>query len=757
MYANFYGFRENPFSLLPDPDFLYLSEQHEQALNLLQLAAINRSGFCAISGAPGTGKSTLIRALLSSLDDNVCTGLITDTYSSFSELLNRILIAFDLDCAETDDVSRYKRFTDFVIRQYASNRNVLLIVDEAQNLEHGVLEQLRMLSNINADKSAMIQIMLIGQESLQEKLKSPRLKQLAQRIECNHQLFPLDANETCAYIRHRVGKAGGSAELFSDKACKLIYMKSGGIPRNINRICDLALVYGYAADEHNISADIVAAAARKQFSDKPDSQPAAKPQVVKTSSVEPVEPPTQPVTPDDTPDTKVVDDIIDTQDAMAEAAAKKSAAIAKLTLAIETAQLATQESESLCIAAQRANAKHADARKALSKHTENHDHAIQQLESSRADVEKISAEKTGAEKTATKLEELAVATQQRVHDEETAIVQQLEETRRADLHAIETAKAAALEAEKTLQERIEAERIAAEVLAETESAAKQARKTLLEAESQAVERSAELSAEAEKAEVEQKLAFEAARHTSGQLLTATETVKQAEELALKLAAEKDEAGATTERQAKITQDISEQAVQAETAAQQAEEARLEAEQYAATQITAEKVLAAELAGDLARAARQEADQAAASKAAALRMAQEKEELARSAAEQAARAKAEADLATGAEIRILMNEEEVAASESAADEEDTTPTPAPQAPEISQQELNTVTRLAAEARSRQKRKSTLSLIAASAAGILLISWATLEINKPDEVQSAKIPAKAEAAALEILREDAPSNN
>lgn len=760
MYANFYGFREAPFSLLPDPDFLYLSAQHEQALNLLQLAATNHYGFCAISGAPGTGKSTLIRALLSGLDDNVCTGLITDTYSSFSELLKRILIAFELECDGKDDVSRYKTFTDFVIHKYAANQNVLLIVDEAQNLSHSVLEQLRMLSNINSDKDAMIQIMLVGQESLQDKLKSPHLKQLAQRIESNHRLSSLSEKDTSAYIRHRVSKAGGSAELFSDNACKLIHYKSDGIPRVINRICDLALVYGYAAEKQVISAEMVAAAAREQFTDEP-SLPAkrgtlvpatpvsARPIVAKQPESRAITPKAQSVVADSAPtNTAAVasghttsDELVYKQNAMTDASEQKVAAIAQLEEAIKTAQETTQQSESLSIAAQRALTESANVEQKLSQSTEDFDHAVQHLESAQSRVKTLASEKTRAEQAATELDMAAATTRQRTRDNEASIAQQLEAMKLAEQQATATAKIAAMEAENAVQERIAAERAAVDVMSRAESAAKQSRTMLLEAESQAVEQTAELKAEAERADSEQQFANEAAQQKSAELEHAITTVGLAQDLTLKLATEKDEAATTAEQQMRITREINAQATQAETDALQAEEARQNAEQHAATQVTAEKLLASELADSLARIARQEADLAAASKAAALRMAREKEELARAAAEQATRAKADAEEAAGAEIRILMNEEEEDSAQ-----------PDSVISEISQKELSTVTRLASEARSRQGRTTNWPLIAASAASILIISWITIEANKTTSLQNVKAPVKTEAAALEIGQTD-----
>ncbi len=262
MYENFYNLRNKPFSLLPDPAFLYLSKQHQMALTLLEYGLWNQASFSVVTGGIGTGKTTMIRHLLNKLDRDLVVGLISNTHHSFGELLQWILLAFNLDSSGKDKVGMYKTFVDFLIREYAANRRTVLIVDEAQNMSHEALEELRMLSNINAEKDQILQIILVGQVGLREHLRDPRLEQFAQRIAVDYHLEALDADETRSYIRHRLEVAGGDSNLFSEDACAAIYRYSGGVPRLINLLCDTALVYAYAEQSQSIDSPLVDAVAQ---------------------------------------------------------------------------------------------------------------------------------------------------------------------------------------------------------------------------------------------------------------------------------------------------------------------------------------------------------------------------------------------------------------------------------------------------------------------------------------------------------------
>lgn len=257
MYESFYGFTEKPFSLLPDAGFLYLSKKHRMALTLLEYGLMNQAGFTAITGQIGTGKTTLIRHLLGTMEQAHRVGLISNTHRSFGELLQWILMAFSLPHAGKSKVEMYQDFMDFIIEQYAQGRRTVLIVDEAQNMAAETLEELRMLSNVNADKNQVLQVILVGQKELRETLRRPDLIQFAQRIAVDYHLDPLQAQETPEYIRHRVSVAGGAAELFSDAASELIHAASGGVPRLINLLCDTALVYGFAEQCEHIEAELV--------------------------------------------------------------------------------------------------------------------------------------------------------------------------------------------------------------------------------------------------------------------------------------------------------------------------------------------------------------------------------------------------------------------------------------------------------------------------------------------------------------------
>ena len=263
MYEAFYRFREKPFSILPDPSFLYPSSKHSMALALLEYGLMNQAGFNVITGEIGTGKTTLIRYLLGQMDKDVTVGLISNTHRSFGELLQWILFAFKLEHRGKQKVEMFQDFLDFLLREYSQKKRPVLIVDEAQNLAPETLEELRMLSNVNADKDQILQLILVGQAELRETLRRPDMQQFAQRIVVDYHLEPLDRQETHAYIRHRIAVAGGHDPLlFDDAACDAVYQHSQGVPRLINLLCDTALVYGFAAQQTRIDARTVDEVAR---------------------------------------------------------------------------------------------------------------------------------------------------------------------------------------------------------------------------------------------------------------------------------------------------------------------------------------------------------------------------------------------------------------------------------------------------------------------------------------------------------------
>lgn len=264
MYENFYGLREKPFSLLPDPSFLYPSPKHRMALVLLEYSLTNQAGFSVITGEIGTGKTTLIRQLLNQIGRDVSVGLISNTHRSFGELLQWVLMAFNLEYSGKDKVGLYQTFIDFLIQEYARNRRTVLIIDEAQNMAPDTLEELRMLSNVNADKDQVLQVFLVGQAGLRDLLRRPDLEQFAQRISVDYHLEPLNATETCDYIRHRLMVAGGDPDLFDAAASEAVFQNSRGVPRLINLLCDTTLVFGYAEQAKRITAEIVEEVAREK-------------------------------------------------------------------------------------------------------------------------------------------------------------------------------------------------------------------------------------------------------------------------------------------------------------------------------------------------------------------------------------------------------------------------------------------------------------------------------------------------------------
>ncbi len=266
MYKSFYGFKEKPFSLLPDPAFLFYSVKHRRALAMLRYGLMNQAGFTVITGEIGSGKTTLIRQLLNEIeiDQSTTVGIVSNTHRTFGELLEWVLLAFKLEYRGKKKVELYQTLAEFIAKEYSQDRRTVLIIDEAQNLDVEALEELRMLSNINANKDQLLQLILVGQPSLREILRLPELHQFAQRIAVAFNLKTLSLEETWQYIRHRLEAAGGDPNLFDTKACAAVYYYTQGTPRLINVLCDTALVYGYGEQKQRIDVDIICEVVREK-------------------------------------------------------------------------------------------------------------------------------------------------------------------------------------------------------------------------------------------------------------------------------------------------------------------------------------------------------------------------------------------------------------------------------------------------------------------------------------------------------------
>ena len=256
MYEAYYGLREKPFSILPDPDMIYWGKNYCLAFTMLEFGVMNRAGFSVITGEIGCGKTTLLRYLLRKLDRNVTVGLISNTPHGKAELLQWVMMALDQPF-EDSYPTLFKRLQQFLQKQYSRGGRTILIVDEAQNLDWESLEELRMLSNINADKDQYLQIILIGQPQLKDLLRAPQLRQFAQRVSSDFHIKPLDPSEVKEYISWRLKAAGAQVELFTEEACATIAYASQGIPRTINILCDTALVYGFAVSAERINSELV--------------------------------------------------------------------------------------------------------------------------------------------------------------------------------------------------------------------------------------------------------------------------------------------------------------------------------------------------------------------------------------------------------------------------------------------------------------------------------------------------------------------
>jgi len=258
MYENFYRLKARPFNVTPDPRFLFLSESHKEALANLLYGIQERKGFVLLIGEVGTGKTTLLHTLLGRLEDDTKTAFIFNTRLGSKDFFQYLFEEFGLPFDSKSKIGCLLTLNNFLIERLRKGKNTVLIVDEAQNLTPGVLEEIRLMSNLETPTEKLIQIVLVGQPELGEKLSLPELRQLRQRISVRYKIRPLSREETRAYILTRLSIAGNPHDkIFDEAALDVIFRLSGGIPRLINLVCDSSLLSGYAQREKQLGADLV--------------------------------------------------------------------------------------------------------------------------------------------------------------------------------------------------------------------------------------------------------------------------------------------------------------------------------------------------------------------------------------------------------------------------------------------------------------------------------------------------------------------
>lgn len=258
LYADFFGLSERPFTLLPDPAFLYWSKAHSSAYSILDYGIFSRAPITVITGEIGSGKTTLVQHLLKNADASITVGLISNAQGGRGELLQWVLNALSVEVtSDASYVQKFQKLQDCLIAEYAEDRRVVLIFDEAQNLSVEGLEELRMLTNINANKDELIQLILVGQPELRDVIRSPEMKQLAQRVAASFHISEMDADTVAQYIRHRLQSVGGTGHEFTDGACRMVHKQTGGVPRLVNQLCDIAMVYAWSNEQKTVTEEIL--------------------------------------------------------------------------------------------------------------------------------------------------------------------------------------------------------------------------------------------------------------------------------------------------------------------------------------------------------------------------------------------------------------------------------------------------------------------------------------------------------------------
>ncbi|HBH80575.1 MAG TPA: hypothetical protein DDY39_12180 [Nitrospira sp.] len=261
MYESFYQLKAKPFALLPDSSFLYQGTEHQAAYSLLEYGILSEAPFMVLTGDPGVGKTSLLQKLIAEHGARHKIGLVTNARYDIEQLLPWILLSLGLSTKRLDPIEAYHLFSEFLSQESKRSRRVILIIDEAQSLGAELLEELRLLSNMNDGRTLRLQIILSGQPDLYTLLQRIDMTQFAQRIVVDYHLKPLSETDTANCIRHRLHVAGGRPTLFTDQACALVHRLSQGNPRLINQVADITLTYGYAEQAGTITAKLVAQAA----------------------------------------------------------------------------------------------------------------------------------------------------------------------------------------------------------------------------------------------------------------------------------------------------------------------------------------------------------------------------------------------------------------------------------------------------------------------------------------------------------------
>lgn len=258
IYTEHFGLTAQPFALTPDPDFLFWSASHKRAYAMLEYGIMTHAPITLITGEVGAGKTTLLQHLLRSMAPEVRVGLISNPVASREELIRWILMSLDLPSRpEETYVDLFARFQTFVLEEFAAGRRVILIFDEAQNLDRSALEELRMLTNINTGRDVLLQLVLVGQPELRDIVGRRDMRQFAQRVAALFHLPAMDRNTMREYVQHRLRVAGRTRRVFNADALDLIHEQSGGVPRLVNRLCDLSLVYAFTAGRKQVDRKIV--------------------------------------------------------------------------------------------------------------------------------------------------------------------------------------------------------------------------------------------------------------------------------------------------------------------------------------------------------------------------------------------------------------------------------------------------------------------------------------------------------------------